>query len=151
MISCSQREVRFINCGSWQPKAPRDSGLWANPKSAVRCLLACAMAWLVLAIGVCAPSNFAVATFKVDVTPPPGSPLCDALVPPATGVNDPLSARGIVIEADKQKPMVLVAFDWVGIGNEGHDAFCKAIARGLQHSGRPRLRSHAPSARCAGL
>jgi hypothetical protein len=69
-----------------------------------------------------------VATFKVDVTPPPGSPLCDGLVPPATGVNDPLSARGIVLEADKQAPIVLVAFDWVGIGNEGHDAFRKAIA-----------------------
>src|SRR3954468_11960782 len=69
-----------------------------------------------------------VATFKVDVTPPPGSPLCDGLVPPATGVNDPLSARGIVFAADKQSPLVFVAFDWVGIGDEGHDAFRKAIA-----------------------
>ena len=73
-----------------------------------------------------------VATFKVDVTPPPGSPLCDGLVPPATGVNDPLSARGIILQADKQKPVVLVAFDWVGIGNEGHDAFRKAIAEACQ-------------------
>jgi hypothetical protein len=69
-----------------------------------------------------------IATFKVDVTPPPGSPLCDGLVPPATGVNDPLSARGIILQADKQKPVVLVAFDWVGIGNEGHDAFRQGIA-----------------------
>src|SRR5690349_2222621 len=69
-----------------------------------------------------------VGTFKVDVTPPKGSPLCDGLVPPATGVNDPLSARGIVLTADKQPAVVLVAFDWVGIGNEGHDAFRKAIA-----------------------
>lgn len=69
-----------------------------------------------------------VGTFKVDVTPPVGSPLCDALVPPATGVNDPLSARGVVLVANDQKPVVLVAFDWVGIGNEGHDAFRQAIA-----------------------
>ncbi|HEX5471911.1 MAG TPA: hypothetical protein VFW73_08490 [Lacipirellulaceae bacterium] len=69
-----------------------------------------------------------IATFKVDVTPPPGSPLCSGLVPPATGVNDPLSARGIVFKADKQPPVVLVAFDWVGIGNEGQDAFRHAIA-----------------------
>jgi hypothetical protein len=69
-----------------------------------------------------------VGTFKVDVTPPKGSPLCDGLVPPATGVNDPLSARGIVLKADKQPAVVLVAFDWVGIGNDGHDAFRKAIA-----------------------
>jgi hypothetical protein len=81
---------------------------------------------------VASPVAFAVdlsiATFKVDVTPPPGSPLCDALVPPAKGVNDPLTARGIILQADEQKPVVLVAVDWVGIGNEGHDAWCQAIA-----------------------
>jgi len=43
-------------------------------------------------------------------------------------VNDPLSARGIVFKADDQKPVVLVAVDWVGIGNEGHDAWRQAIA-----------------------
>jgi hypothetical protein len=69
-----------------------------------------------------------VAAFKVDVTPPIGSPLCDALVPPATGVNDPLSARGIILQADRERPVVLVAVDWVGIGNEGHDAWRDAIA-----------------------
>jgi hypothetical protein len=76
-----------------------------------------------------------VAAFKVDVTPPVGSPLCDALVPAMTGVNDPLTARGIVLEADGEKPVVLVAVDWVGIGNEGHDAWCKAIAAacGTEH------------------
>jgi hypothetical protein len=72
--------------------------------------------------------NLQVATFKVDVTPPVGSPLCDALVPPATGVNDPLSARGIILKADSQQPVVLVAVDWVGIGNEGLDAWRDAIA-----------------------
>jgi hypothetical protein len=75
-----------------------------------------------------------VATFKADVTPPPGSPLCDGLVPAATGVNDPLSARGIVLVADGQKPVVLVAVDWVGIGNEGHDAWRKAIADACETS-----------------
>src|SRR5689334_8041673 len=69
-----------------------------------------------------------VGVFKVDVTPPPGSPLCDGLVPPATGVNDPLSARGIILKADDGKPVVLVAVDWVGIGNGGHDAWRQAIA-----------------------
>jgi hypothetical protein len=69
-----------------------------------------------------------VATFKVDVTPPIGSPLCDALVPPAKEIHDPLSARGIVLQAGEQAPVVLVAVDWVGIGNEGHDAWRTAIA-----------------------
>jgi hypothetical protein len=68
------------------------------------------------------------ATFKVDVTPPVGSPLCDALVPAMTGVDDPLSARGIVLHAESQKSVVLVAVDWVGIGNEGHDEWREAIA-----------------------
>jgi hypothetical protein len=72
-----------------------------------------------------------VATFKVDVTPPAGSPLCDGMVPPAIGVNDPLSARGIILQADEQKPVVLVAVDWVGIGNEGNDAWREAIAKAL--------------------
>ncbi|MEX0611246.1 MAG: hypothetical protein WD738_14655 [Pirellulales bacterium] len=75
-----------------------------------------------------------VATFKVDVTPPIGSPLCDALVPAMTGVNDPLSARGIVLQADEQRPVVLVAVDWVGIGNEGHDAWREALAKACDTS-----------------
>lgn len=69
-----------------------------------------------------------VATFQVDVTPPLGSPLCDALCPPAAGVNDRLSARGIVLSSDNEPAVVLVAVDWVGIGNEGHDAWRDAIA-----------------------
>jgi hypothetical protein len=69
-----------------------------------------------------------VATFKVDVTPPIGAPLCDALVQPAKEIHDPLSARGIVLQADDEAPVVLVAVDWVGIGNEGHDAWRDAIA-----------------------
>jgi len=81
--------------------------------------------------GFCASAeavNLQVGTFHIDATPPVGSPLCDGLVPPATGVNDPLSARGIVLQADDQPPVVLVAIDWVGIGNEGHDAWREAIA-----------------------
>jgi hypothetical protein len=95
----------------------------------LRLLLSCSSALLLFCPSAPALAlDLRLATFKLDVTPPPGSPLCDALVPPATGVNDPLSARGIVLVADDQKPVVLVAVDWVGIGNEGHDAWRKAIA-----------------------
>jgi putative heme-binding domain-containing protein len=59
-----------------------------------------------------------VSTFNVDITPPIGSPLCDGLVPPVKGVDSPLTARGIILKADEQPPVVLVALDWVGIGNE---------------------------------
>jgi hypothetical protein len=102
-----------------------------NTKARVR-RSAAALATLILT-AICVPQALAVdlqvATFKVDVTPPVGSPLCDALVPPLNGVNDPLSARGIVLLADEQAPVVLVAVDWVGIGNEGHDAWRDAIAK----------------------
>jgi hypothetical protein len=90
---------------------------------------------------VCPAVDLQVATFKLDVTPPIGSPLCDALVPPATGVNDPLSARGIVLKADDEQPVVLVAVDWVGIGNTGLDAWREAIAAACE-SARDRVSVH---------
>lgn len=102
------------------------------PFFALHGLKACHALVVVIAMSTCCASMFAVnlrvGTFKIDATPPLGSPLCDALVPPATGVNDPLSARGVVFKADDQQPVVLVAVDWVGIGNEGHDAWREAIA-----------------------
>src|SRR5437763_16034786 len=69
-----------------------------------------------------------VATFEVDVTPPIGAPLCDALVPPAKQIDDPLLARGLIVFGT-DKPIVLCALDWVGIGNTGHDAFRDALAK----------------------
>jgi hypothetical protein len=68
-----------------------------------------------------------VAVFEADVTPPLGTPLCDALVMPAKEIIDPLSARGIILFTS-EKPVVLVAVDWVGIGNSGHTAFREALA-----------------------
>ena len=69
-----------------------------------------------------------VATFKADVTPPLGTPLCDGLCPPASEVVDPLTARGVVLVAGNE-PIVLCAVDWVGIGNSGYDAWRNAIAK----------------------
>src|SRR5882757_8705775 len=100
----------------------REWGMGSGEWGIIGRALFCAIMWCALAPLSVIAVDLRIATFKVDVTPPPGSPLCDALVPPATGVNDPLSARGIILQADDQKPVVLVAFDWVGIGNEGHDA-----------------------------
>lgn len=68
-----------------------------------------------------------IATFKADVTPPLGAPLCDALCPPASEIVDPLSARGIVLVGNDQ-PIVLCAVDWVGIGNGGYDAWREALS-----------------------
>ena len=69
-----------------------------------------------------------IATFRVDVTPPLGSPLCcSAGVKPAAKIVDPLSARGIIL-LGPPKPIVLAAVDWEGIANEGWDEWRRAIA-----------------------
>jgi hypothetical protein len=73
------------------------------------------------------PDLLAVAPFELDVTPPLGSPLCDGYVPPAKEIVDRLWAKGVVLITD-EKPIVLVALDWVGIGNAGHQAFREALA-----------------------
>src|SRR5688572_31830790 len=60
---------------------------------------------------------FRVGVFRVDVSPPLGSPVAYA---PARKIEDPLSARGIVLVGAGQ-PIVLCAVDAIGIGNEGFD------------------------------
>lgn len=69
-----------------------------------------------------------VCTFQCDATPPLGSPLCGSSVPAAKEIVDPLSVRGLVI-LGVDKPIVLCAVDWVGIGNGGYDAFREALAK----------------------
>ena len=76
-----------------------------------------------------ADSPVRIATFTVDATPPIGSPLCHALVSPAKQVDDPLTARGLVLIIPKQEPIVLAAVDWVGNSNGGYDAWREALAR----------------------
>lgn len=68
-----------------------------------------------------------VAVFQADVTPPLGAPLCNGNVKPAMKIVTPLTARGVIL-LDAGKPIVLCAFDWVGIGNQSYDAFRQAIA-----------------------
>jgi hypothetical protein len=65
-----------------------------------------------------------VAVFLADATPPLGSPVAYAA---ARKIEDPLSARGIVL-LGAGKPIVLCAVDWIGISNEGHDAWREALA-----------------------
>lgn len=73
---------------------------------------------------VSAAEKLSIATFNVDATPPLGSQVAYRI---AERILDPLSARGVVILSD-QKPIVLCAVDWIGIGNHGHDAWREALA-----------------------
>ena len=65
-----------------------------------------------------------VGVFEADVTPPIGSPVAYAIT---RSIRDPLSARGIVIFIDDQKPVVLCAVDWIGISNEADDEWRKKL------------------------
>jgi hypothetical protein len=74
-----------------------------------------------------------IATFNVDATPPMGAALCNGLVQPVKEIVTALTARGIVL-LGAGEPIVLCAFDWVGIANEGHDAFRDALAKSVKTS-----------------
>jgi len=80
------------------------------------------------AVSLASAADLRVATFQADVTPPLGTPLCFALVPPGSQVVDPLTARGVVL-LGAGKPIVLTAVDWLGISNEAHDHWRQQIAR----------------------
>ncbi|MEO2016931.1 MAG: hypothetical protein ABGZ53_21445 [Fuerstiella sp.] len=75
-------------------------------------------------------ASLRVAAFQVDVTPPLGSPLCNGNVKPVMEIVTPLTARGVVL-LGAGDPIVLCAFDWVGIGNESYDQFRAALAKAV--------------------
>src|SRR2546423_9577361 len=93
--------------------------------------LVCLTADLMLAAEIAAvpgpkPSGLRLATFDVDATPPIGSHMA---YDPVTNKWDlGLRARGVVLLGAGQ-PIVLCALDWIGIANDGNDAFRGALAR----------------------
>lgn len=85
-------------------------------------LLILFLAWIP---GFLTAAPLKVATFDVDATPPLGAPMA---YDPVKRLDElTLRARGIVLIGG-EKPIVLCAVDWIGIANEGHDAFCAALA-----------------------
>lgn len=73
------------------------------------------------------PLGLRLATFDIDATPPVGSRL--AYDPEINKWDLGLRAKGIVL-LGSGKPIVLCSVDWIGIANEGYDAFREAIAKG---------------------
>ncbi len=71
-------------------------------------------------------SALRVGTFDIDATPPIGSMM--AYDPVTNRWELGLRARGLVL-LGAGDPIVLCAVDWIGIANEGHDAFRTALAR----------------------
>lgn len=67
-----------------------------------------------------------VATIDMDVTPPVGTMM--AYDPVKRHDEMTLRCRGIVLSGS-EKPIVLCAFDWIGIANESYDQFRANLAR----------------------
>src|SRR5262245_19053754 len=67
-----------------------------------------------------------LAVFDVDATPPVGFMM--AYDPVIRQDDLPLRCRGVVL-LGAGEPIVLCAVDWIGIANEGHDAFRAALAK----------------------
>ncbi|MGA2256891.1 MAG: hypothetical protein ABSG53_19745 [Thermoguttaceae bacterium] len=92
-----------------------------------RILLAFTAALLLAPQGALRASEPAVklAVFDVDATPPLGSAMA---YDPVRRLDElTLRCRGVVLLGG-DKPVVLCAVDWIGIANEGHDAFRDALA-----------------------
>ena len=83
----------------------------------------------VLSLALAGGRGLRVSTFAADVTPPLGAPLCYGLVPVAGSVVDRLEARGVVLYPAGERPIVLCAVDWLGIGNESRDRWRAALAK----------------------
>jgi hypothetical protein len=69
----------------------------------------------------------ALATFRADVTPPVGHPLCAGWYATALGITDPLYALGVVLFGDEQ-PVVLCALDWAELSNRSHMQWTRVLA-----------------------
>ncbi|MBL9205386.1 MAG: hypothetical protein JNN01_09895 [Opitutaceae bacterium] len=72
-------------------------------------------------------STLRIATFRADVTPPLGHPLCGGWITPAKEILDPLEAIGYVILGE-DKPIVVCALDWTGVLNEANVRWRTALA-----------------------
>lgn len=68
-----------------------------------------------------------IATFRFDVTPPVGHPLCGGWITPMADCDDALEAIGFVV-LGAGKPIVICAVDWTGILNDAHVAWRTVLA-----------------------
>ena len=86
--------------------------------------------WIVLVSGAWAdePVRCRLAVFHADVTPPLGHRLLTGHRKPATAVDEPLQARGLVLLADGQPAIVVVSIDWAEIRNSAYDRWRSVLA-----------------------
>ncbi|WP_321472077.1 hypothetical protein [uncultured Paludibaculum sp.] len=81
---------------------------------------------LMMALSFHAWGQLRVGTFRADVTPPLGQPLI--WVMPTSKIEDPLLAKGIVLE-DRGQRYVLCAVDWCGLSNRSYRLLRDKVAQ----------------------
>jgi len=74
-----------------------------------------------------AESGLTLRTFTCDVTPPLGSPLCAGRIKPVLAVDEPLLAKGVILQ-DKTGTYVLCALDWCLLRGGAYDLFRDKLA-----------------------
>ena len=72
-------------------------------------------------------NSFNLSTFRIEITPPVGTPLCGGAIEPVKTVDDPQYAIGFAL-LGAGEPIVLVSLDCVGLYSFTHDWFREAIA-----------------------
>lgn len=72
-------------------------------------------------------------SFRADITPPLGSPLCAGLIRNAERIENPLLALGVVLLSE-EAPIVLCAVDWCEICNEDYVLWREALAAAAETS-----------------
>ena len=110
-----------------QDKMPKGKKLMRRIVTAT-CVLACLASGTFYTGQVDAAERLQAAPFVCDITPPLGQPMFtgDAL----KTVEQPLLAKGIVLEADGQR-YVVCTLDWCELCNEAHDSFRRSIAKAV--------------------
>ncbi len=111
----------------WAPLRSQAFLSWFGPAPPALMKTLATILLLTCAVSTLCAAEIRISTFTADVTPPLGSPLCYSYIKPAANVEEPLTARGIVIFGAKS-PLVLCVADFVGISNDSHDAWRAALA-----------------------
>src|ERR1700737_3639286 len=71
-----------------------------------------------------------LATFRCDVSPPLGHPLCGGWIEPARAVDDPLQALGVVL-LGSGNPIVLCSVDWCGLRDDANLVWRQGLAEAV--------------------
>jgi hypothetical protein len=105
----------------------KQMGIKKDKLRSVRVAFVLISGFLILSATGCHESSnqIKVGVFEIDATPPIGSPVAYAY---ARSIVDSLKAKGIIILSD-EAPVVLCSVDWIGIANEGQDAWRESLAQ----------------------